>query len=362
MSRLLLIAIWSYCVSGSSVVSRTCFGLPASGAQIDGPIVNRAVVQAKNGDDFVSKCCAQRDSELGAMQSNIKNLYEEGRFKEILEFGIDPVNAKSFSWETQYYLGMANFNRELFEEALPYFQQLLDDAESDKAKGKWNLLLGNSYQRMGNQNFAKRYYLATLDYLSSPWALIWLSVYEIELGNKHLAYGYLRKFVESCDVPNLLILLRVDELKMMYSDKEFDEILGLSKEKIVSYFKNYDVNTASVILRGNRMECLTTFSVLIEKGLVSGHTIFSERMWEILADMGYSKLDIYLESARLHLLNGNVKASDRYLELALNQYSYPFLSSELLKHCEWLSSTPEVKSDPRRGFEEKVEKWVKEQE
>jgi len=270
-----------------------------------------------------------------------------------------PANYK-LPWETRYYLAMSYYRTHQYDEAIFHFNHLLETMDGNMAKGKWNLLLGNCYRESGNHVVARKYYQDTLDYIPSPWAIIWLAAYAIEDEEKDTAYEYLNRFVTTCDVPNLINFIRADQLRDLFYEERFFSELSIVKNRCLAFFSDYESSKATVVQRVSRVKCLTTFCIFFELGAKNDQMKFSEGVKAFLVELGYSKLDIYLELARLSLFNGDVQKSESYLRLALQEEPYPFFESELLSHCLWLRKNLQYQNDPRFGFELELKKMVEE--
>lgn len=266
--------------------------------------------------------------------------------------GILPADTR-LHWKGIYYLGMSYYEMGKYDESVRIFKILLNDAQGPKAKGKWNLLLGNAYRKSGRKALAKERYIATLDYIMDPWALLCLGVYALEDGDTALSYKYLNSFVQNCDIPNLLRLIRIDELDELYFEDDFLGLLAAIKDRCLTYFDVHNSKTANDIIRGNRAECLTTFCLFFLKSIEMQDNVSSIKIKEMMHQLGFKDVDIYMEAVRVSELNNNKTMEDHYLQLLLADNPHRvFTNTFLSAHCEWLKEVGKYDNDPRSGFYE----------
>ena len=284
----------------------------------------------------------------------VECLFEMRLFEDVIrEYdGGVPENTRRY-WKGIYYLGMSYYEMEKYDESVRVFKILLNDAQGPKAKGKWNLLLGNAYRKSGRKALAKERYIATLDYIMDPWALLCLGVYALEDGDTALSYKYLNSFVQNCDIPNLLRLIRIDELDELYFEDDFLSLLAAIKDRCLTYFDVHNSKTANDIIRGNRAECLTTFCLFFLKSIEMQDGVSSIKIKGMMHQLGFKDVDIYMEAVRVSELNNNKTMENHYLQLLLEDNPHRvFTNTFLYTHCEWLKEVGKYDNDPRCGYYE----------
>ena len=75
---------------------------------------------------------------------------------------------------------------------------------------------------------------------------------------------------------------------------------------------------------------------------------------EMMHQLGFEDLDIYMEAVRLYELRGDKTMVDHYLQLLLEDSPCQTYTNTLLyTHCEWLKEVGKYATDPRSGFYEK---------